>query len=285
MQPEVICDYQCQIGENPLWHAVEKRVYWCDISTGRLFRYHPASGNHEQFYQGEVVGGFTIQVDGSLLLFMERGAVKVWREGKLTTLIQGIPQLLDTRFNDVIADPAGGVLCGTMPSADRPGRLYRLDPSLKLTLLLDGIRNPNGLGFTLDRESLYFVDSLSRVIYLYDYDRQLATISNQRVFVETRESDGLPDGMTVDSQGCVWCAFWDGNVVIRYTPDGDEERRLAIPARKATSLIFGGEDYTDIYITSGGGQDKAAEGEMAGSLFKLNLGIQGIPEFYSCVGI
>src|SRR5690348_1989432 len=128
MQLEVICDYRCEIGENPLWHDIEKRLYWCDIPTGRLFRYDPGNGKHEQFYQGEIVGGFTIQADGSLLLFMAHGAVKLWRKGSLTTLIDEIPEERETRFNDVIADPAGRVFCGTMPAGPRPGRLYRLDP-------------------------------------------------------------------------------------------------------------------------------------------------------------
>jgi sugar lactone lactonase YvrE len=285
MQPEVICDYQCEIGENPLWHESERRLYWCDIPTGRVFRYDPRSRVHEHFYCGEIVGGFTIQSDGSLLLFMARGAVKLWRDGSILSLIEEIPEERSTRFNDVIADPAGRVLCGTMPAGPRPGRLYKLDRSLKLTLLLEGIRNPNGLGFTPDRCRLYFVDSLARTIYVYNYDEREGTLSNQRVFLETPETDGLPDGMTVDSGGYVWCAFWDGNVIVRYTPNGKEERRIAIPARKATSLIFGGDDYTDIYITSGGGQNKEVEGEGAGALFRLNLGIVGLPEFRSRIGL
>src|SRR5512142_2409950 len=121
MQPELICDYACEIGENPLWHPLEKRLYWCDIGTGRMFRYEPASGKPAQFYQGETVGGFTIQADGSLLLFMAKGAVKVWRESGLTTVIDEIPDERTTRFNDVIADPAGRVFCGTMPTEDRLG--------------------------------------------------------------------------------------------------------------------------------------------------------------------
>jgi len=285
MQPELICDYRCEIGENPLWHASEKRVYWCDIPTGRMFRYDPGSRKHEEFYRGEIVGGFTVQADGSLLLFMARGAVKLWRTDSIFSLIEEIPEERSTRFNDVIADPAGRVLCGTMPAGSRPGRLYRLDRSLKLTVLLEGIGNPNGLGFTPDRRRLYFIDSLARRIHIYDYDEREGTVGNQRVFVETQESDGLPDGMTVDAEGYVWCAFWDGNVIVRYTPNGKEERRIAIPARKATSLIFGGDDYTDIYITSGGGQNKKVEGEGAGALFRINLGIVGLPEFRSRIAV
>ena len=90
MQPEVIADYACECGENPLWHAVEKAVYWCDIPAGRIFRFLPKTGKHEQIYHGELVGGFTIQTDGSLLLFMARGSVKLLRGGKLVTVIDEI---------------------------------------------------------------------------------------------------------------------------------------------------------------------------------------------------
>lgn len=114
MDPESIADYQCVVGEGPLWHEDERVVYWSDIVTGRLFRYDPASGHHEQVYSGEQVGGFTIQEDGALLLFMERGKIATWRDGTLTTLLSEIPAERPTRFNDVIADPRGRVYCGTI---------------------------------------------------------------------------------------------------------------------------------------------------------------------------
>ena len=127
MEPELIADYQCKVGEGPLWHPLEKRLYWTDIETGRMFRYDPASRKHEQFYSGEVVGGFTIQADGALLLFMARGAIALWRDGKLSYVVKEIPEERKSRFNDVIADPAGRVFCGTMSTKERSGRLYRLN--------------------------------------------------------------------------------------------------------------------------------------------------------------
>ena len=109
MEPRAVADYECVTGENPLWHPDEKRVYWTDIPAGRLFRYDPATGDHEQCYEGEPVGGFTLQPDGALLLFMARGAGKLWRDGELTTVIEDIPAERESRFNDVIADPTGRV--------------------------------------------------------------------------------------------------------------------------------------------------------------------------------
>jgi sugar lactone lactonase YvrE len=285
MEIETLVDYGCALGENPVWHPMEKCVYWCDIMKGRILRCDPSTKKHEIVFQGDPVGGFTVQADGALLLFMARGAVKLWDHGKLTPLIAEIPDERESRFNDVIADPAGRVLGGTLATPERPGRLYRLDPSLKFSLLLEGIGGPNGMGFTPDRKRFYFTDSYAHCIYLFDYDEEQGTITNQRVFARVAAEEGLPDGMTVDSMGYVWSARWDGGAVVRYTPEGVLERQIPISARKATSLIFGGEDYSDIYITSAGGDNKPAEGAAAGALFRLKLGIRGVPEFFSRIGL
>jgi sugar lactone lactonase YvrE len=281
MQPEMVADYQCVTGEGPLWHPEEGKVYWVDIPQGRLFRYDPSTGSHEMCYEGEPIGGFTLQADGALLFFMARGAVKIWRDGQLTTVIDEIPEERETRFNDVIADPAGRVFCGTMPTSERLGRLYRLDPDGTLTKLLEGIGTSNGMGFTPDRKGMYYTDSRKREIYLFDYDQALGGIDNQRVFLRIPEGQGIPDGMTVDALGYVWSARWNGGCLVRYAPDGTEERRIAFPAKKVSCVTFGGPDYMDIYVTTAGGQNKAEEGEGAGALFHLNLGIPGAPEFRS----
>jgi sugar lactone lactonase YvrE len=285
VQPELIADYRCNVGENPLWHPDEQRVYWCDIPTGRIFRYSPATGVHEQCYQGEVVGGFTVQTDGALLLFMARGAVKIWREGQLTTVIEDIPDERESRFNDVIADPEGRVFCGTMPSPGRLGRLYRLSPDGSIVKVLEEIGTSNGMGFTPDRKRMYYTDTREREIYLFDYERATGEISSRRVFVRVPPGEGGPDGMTVDAEGYVWSARWGGSALVRYAPDGQEERRITFPARKVSSVIFGGPDYTDIYVTTAGGQNKEEEGEGAGALFHVNLGIRGLPEFRSYIAL
>lgn len=283
MKPELIADYQCITGEGPLWHPIENRLYWLDIPTGRMFRYDPTTGEHEQFYDGEVVGGFTIQDNGALLLFMAKGAVKIWQNGKLSSVIKEIPDERESRFNDVIADPAGRVFCGTMSTSERLGRLYCLDTSGKLTKVLDGVGTSNGMGFTSDREQMYHTDSRKREIYLFDYDEDTGAITNREVFVRTPEGEGVPDGMTVDAEGYVWSARWDGGCLVRYTPEGKEDRRIYFPAKKVSSVVFGGEDYTDIYVTTAGGNDKETEGSGAGALFRINLDIKGVPEFFSRV--
>lgn len=282
MELELIADYACITGEGPLWHPQEQKVYWADIPKGILFRYDPKSGKHEEFFNsGAVIGGFTFQDDGGILLFMDRGAVKLLRGGQLETIIEEIPDERESRFNDVFADPEGRVYCGTMPTKDRLGRLYRLDPDRTLTLLLDGISCSNGMGLTLDRKQLYYTDSMVKKIYLFDYDQATGNLTNQRTFVDSSNEEGVPDGMTVDANGNIWSARWDGYRLTQYAPDGSELQRVTFPAKKVSSVIFGGPDYTDIYVTTAGGNNKDENGATAGALYRLRLGIPGLAEFPS----
>ena len=281
MVPELMADYRCETGEGPLWHPMERQVYWSDIPRGRIFRLNPFSRRHEQIYEGRIVGGYTIQSDGSLLLFMDRGSVAVWRDGKLEYLVNKMEGETDNRFNDVAADPAGRVFCGTMPTDTRSATLYRMDTDGSVTTVLEGVGLSNGIGFSPDQKQMYYTDSLARKIYIFDYDIDSGDITNQRVFVETPDDGSIPDGMTVDAEGYVWGARWDGSSLYRYNPDGEQVVQIQFPAKKVSSVIFGGVDLTDMYVTTAGGE----EGPGAGGLFRLNVGIQGKPEFLSRVGL
>jgi sugar lactone lactonase YvrE len=283
-KPELVVDYQCLIGENPLWHPLERRVYWTDISSGRLFRYDPVTGYHEQCYSGIPVGGFTIQADGALLLFMEHGAIAKWKDGQMDYVVEALPREMDGRFNDVIADPAGRVFCGTVSSrvGARPGRLYRLDTDGTLHQVLGNVMISNGMGFTPNRQSMYYTDSALRTIYILDYDEKTGALTNRRVWLQIPEGAGVPDGMTVDAEGYIWSARWDGGALYRYSPEGAEKKRIEFPARKVSSVIFGGDDLRDIYITTALAENtKSEEGMGAGALFRLRQSIRGLPEFFS----
>jgi D-xylonolactonase len=276
--PEIVADFLCECGEGPLWHPDEKKVYWVDIPKGRLFRYDPANGASEQLLEGPAIGGYTIQPDGALLLFMAAGAIREWRNGTLRTLVKSLPGEEGSRFNDVIADPQGRVFCGTMRQGDSPGRLYRLDTDGTLTMIAEGIGCSNGMGFTPDGKGFYHTDSTVREIRLYDYDAATGEIANGRLFVTTPEEGGVPDGMTVDAEGCVWTAKWNGWCLERYSPEGKLMQTIPTTAKKTSCVTFGGADYTDMYLTAARGGDKPNEGAGAGALFHLNLGIQGVPE-------
>jgi D-xylonolactonase len=212
---------------------------------------------------------------------MARGVVKRWKNGITSTLIEELPEEKNSRFNDVIADPEGRVFCGTMPSPEHPGSLYRLDTDGSICKILEGIGISNGLGFSTDLNHLYYTDSAKGEIYVFDYERNTGSITNQRVFARVDAVNGVPDGLTVDAEDHVWSARWDGGCLVRYTPSGEEILKIAFPARKVSSLTFGGKGYRDIFVTTAGGQDKATEGRGAGGLFRIQSSFQGRPEFRS----
>jgi len=284
-KPDMIANYACETGESPLWHPKERRLYWSDIPAGRLFRYTPSTGAHEQCYQGRPVGGFTIQANGALLLFMDRGTIALWRDGVATEIVTEIPSERQCCFNDAIADPYGRVFCGTVPNGEGKGRLYRLDQDASLHLLLDGIGCSNGMAFALDRKSFYYTDSLAREIYLFNYNLEDGSISDRRVFARFDEADGLPDGATLDSQGRLWCALWDGARIVRLSSGGEIAERISLPTSQVSSLTFGGDDYADIYITTAGGNTSVECDPVAGALFRIKAQIPGVPEFFSRIEV
>ncbi|MEM1211193.1 MAG: SMP-30/gluconolactonase/LRE family protein [Planctomycetota bacterium] len=289
VEPRVIADYACECGENPLWHPDERRLYWTDIPTGRLFRYDPATGEHACFYEDRPVGGFTFQADGSLLLFRDKGNVVVWRDGGVAaTVIDELPDEVASRFNDVCADPLGGVYCGTMPTPDRKGRLYHLHRDGSIGLLLEDIGCSNGMGYSPDLQSFYYTDSTAKAIYTFDLHADTAELSNQRVFVDTTDVHaGVPDGMTTSASGEVFSATWGASAVVRYGLDGAEIERYTLPVPNITSLCFAtlADGRHTAYATSAMGQKKDELGPDAGATFELPLGVAGGPEFRSRVGM
>ena len=280
-----LADYACNTGEGPLFHPDENAVYWTDIPNKRIFRYDLTTGEHRPIEIGRQVGGFTLQENGKLLLFLDRGSVAIFTEGEpLEYILDEIPDEVSTRFNDVFGDPQGRVFCGTMPTKERKGRLYRLDTDGDITKVLENIGCSNGMGFTPDGAQMYYTDTSARTIYLLDYDRKTGEITNQRDFVKAEDGGGYPDGMTVDADGFVWSARWDGGCLVRYDPAGVEVARIALPVRKVSSAVFGGENYATLFVTTAGGEQKETDGPLAGALFALEIpGVRGVPEFRSNV--
>jgi D-xylonolactonase len=279
--PALIVDAACHIGENPLWHREQRRLYWCDIPRGRIYRYNPRTLAVEIVREGDAVGGFTIESDGALLLFKQSGAIARWNDGVEEIVVSGIERERESRFNDVIADPAGRVFCGTMSTETQKGRLYRLDPDGSLHVVVRDVSCSNGLAFSLDNKRLFYTDSFERTIYVFDYDSENGEIGNRRVLIKTKPKDGFPDGMTVDSQGCLWTAMWDGGCIVRYSPDGREMFRRAVPADKVTSLTFGGPELRMLFITTAGGEEPTRDNKFPGAVFSLETNIAGVPEFRS----
>lgn len=283
---EIVAEGDHRVGEGPLWHPLKEVLYYVDITTGRLFQYDPATADNEEIVSLErPLGGYTIQADGSLLLFLGEGAIASWDGSAVTTLIDGIPRERDSRFNDVIADPEGRVFAGTMPTDEQLGRLYRIDRDGSYTLADErGFDIPNGMGFTPDGRGMYVTESQQRTIYLYEYDRATGELSNRRPFVELDPDGPEPDGMTVDRAGNVWSGQWNGHAVQVFDPDGKEIDRIEVPVPKASSVTFGGVDYRDLYITTAKGHD-AEDDPPAGSVFRARPDHTGVPEFRSRIAV
>ena len=279
--PEVVTDVACTIGEAPLWHPDDGKIYWVDNIGEALYRYDPASDETEQIYDGELIAAFTIQCDGSLLLFMDEGRIAHWEEGDLTMVIDGIDQERGMRFNDVIADPCGRVFAGTMSDDDwSAGRLYRLDTDGSITELMS-VELSNGIGFTPDRRGLYLTESNTNTIYRFEYDARTGELSDRTVFQE-RDEPGMLDGLTVDSTGAVWSALWDHGAIVEHAPDGTVRQTISMPTHNTTSLTLAGPDFTNAYITSAAyGTDD--NDEDAGKLLRVPLDTVGLAEFRSQV--
>ena len=287
MKVEVVCQYHCDTGEGPLWDPRERVLRWVDIPAGRLFRYDPATGEHGIVHEGRPIGGFTMQADGSLLLFRDKGRVETLRDGRIErVIIDELPAEAHSRWNDQAADPEGRVFCGTMPSHDPQtgqralGRFYRLDLDGSLHVIAENIGCSNGIGWSPDLSRMYYIDTPTRQISVYDYDRATGEVANRRVFVQV-EGAGSPDGMTVDAQGGVWCAEWGGSCVKHYDPAGKLIEKIDIPTRNVTSVMFGGNDLGDLYITTAIGGDKNADPRFAGALYRCRPGVTGKPETLS----
>lgn len=283
---ELVAPLNCQVGENPLWHPEAATLFFVDILAGTVFAYTPANKTCRVFCQTRITGGFTLQEDGSLLLFQDGRVAILSMDGTLREVMSGLcPH--NARFNDVIADPEGRVYAGVM---NGNGRLLRFDPDGKVTELFDGVGIPNGMGFTPDLEGMYFTDSAARQIYKFDYDRKTGNITNRRIFAEISPDEGLPDGMTVDAEGYVWTAVWFGGRVKRFAPDGRLARGVFFPAYQTASLTFGGPARDDIFVTTSAvppdetlrprGLDLAAH--RGGGLYHVRVeGMRGGPQFRS----
>ncbi len=276
---EPLANYHCACGENPFWDDDRKLVYWTDIPNGRLFRYDPATGEHEQFFSGEQVGGFTLQADGSLLLFQEDKIAVLDQDGMLTVLADTIDPDMN-RFNDVIADPVGRVFAGTMGDTTEKGGLYRVELDGRVTCLFKETRTSNGMAFSADQKQFYWTCSTRKIIFRFDYDVETGELSDREEVVALAEGEGTTDGMTLDTEGNIWSAIWDGHALRKFSPAGEPLGAVEFPVAKVSSAIFGGDNLDTFYVTTAGGAEDQDTAD--GTLYRLKVdGVKGMPEFKS----
>jgi sugar lactone lactonase YvrE len=273
-----------ELGEGPLWSAEEQALYWVDIERGCIHRLYPATGAHEGFDVGLPVSALGLRASGGLVT-ATRDGFALWDPETQALRFIADPEAdePDARFNDGAVDRQGRFWAGTMSSGPTSS-LYRLDPDGSVHRMESGITTSNGIGWSPDNRTLYFTDSPLRVIYAYDFDPATGAIENRRPFVHTPEEEGVPDGLTVDSEGSVWSARWGGWQVTRYDPAGKMEREIRLPVQYPTSCTFGGPRLDELYITSARIKLSEAEREAqswAGDLFRLRTGVKGLaaPKF------
>lgn len=287
---EMIADVRAVVGEGPVWDPKTQRLYWTDIRTGRLFQYTPSKNEHKQVHKGIFAGGLAVNRQGGLTLGTWEG-VMLWRSDQDWRWLHHDPgHPSKYQFNDCKAGPDGSLYAGSYYEGDPSGKLYRFLPDGKVDVVAEGVGVSNGMGFTTDLRTFYHTDSGARTIYKYDYNPKSHRLSNRRKFVTLPGTEGVPDGMTVDSEDHVWTATWGGGCVVRFDPGGKEERRIRFPATQASSAMFGGPDLMDLYVTSasfGTGDPPSGlepkgynySAHRGGELYRVRLDIKGKPEF------
>lgn len=293
---EMIAAVDAVVGEGPLWDPKTQRLYWSDIRTGRLFQFTPSKKEHKQIHGGVFVGGLAVNKQGGLTLGTWEG-VMLWRSDQDWKWLHHAPAEGGAKgakskyqFNDCKAGPGGSFYAGSYYDGESTGKLYCFRPSGKVEVIAEGLGVSNGMGWTSDLRTFYHTDSGTRTISKYDYNAKTHKASNRRTFVKLPNTEGVPDGMTVDAEDHVWTATWGGGAVIRFDPDGKEERRIRFPATQASSAMFGGPDFKDLYVTSAqfgtGGAPSGFEpkgydfsAHRGGELYRVRLNIKGKPEF------
>jgi len=273
------------IGEGPRWNAAEQRLYWVDfIENQNIHSWHPATRELLTFKTEAPVTALGFRRSGGLIV-ATRGQVATFNLAtKKLSSFTSVDDRPSMRLNDGSVDANGRFWIGSMNSEKQEephGSLYRFDSDGSVHTMDSGFTVSNGLGWSPDQRTFYFIDTFRRVIHAYDYAATTGSIGNRRVFAQTVESDGFPDGLAVDSEGHVLVAFWGGWKIIRYDPDGKQEREIRFPVANPTACAFGGRDRDELYVTTarlGLTQEQLAEQPMAGDLFRVRLNVQGQEE-------
>ena len=282
--PELVLDARAELGEGPVWDASAKELVWVDITGRRIHRYCPEMGEDVVVETPSDVGAVAQRRDGGLVLALADGfwllepAAAVPRRHRPVEARRA-----DTRFNDGKIDPAGRFWAGTMAYDCRPGAgsLYRLHPDGRVETMLREVTISNGMAWSADGGTFYYIDTPTRRIDAFDHDPDTGAIGHRRTVVRLPEDlPGSPDGMTIDAEGALWVALWDGWAVHRYLPDGRLAAVVRMPVARPTSCAFGGADLGDLYITSarqGLSVDELASQPGAGGLFRVRPGVAGRP--------
>jgi sugar lactone lactonase YvrE len=281
---EVACIQQANamLGEAPVWHPQEERLYWADVTRPAIYAFEPGVGQVGVWPMPSEVG-FLVPRDGGGVVAGLRAegivAVDVTGGGTLRPIVQPAVGKPPGRFNDARTDPMGRLWTGWLTdSRVMPGTLYRIDPDRSVHDMLDDIVASNGIGWSPDGSTFYCTDSHVRTIWAFAFDMQAGTLGDRRRFFITDASGETPDGMQVDAEGCVWTVIYNGGRVVRLSPDGAVLAEISLPARLTTSCAFGADGLATLFVTTAIREQKgpALEGQPnAGGLLALKPGVSG----------
>jgi sugar lactone lactonase YvrE len=274
---EVAVRHDALLGEGPTWDPAAERLLWVDILRSRVHTYAPATRRRTVMATEQHVGAVKPRVDGGLVVNLRDGVGLYDSDGAFRWLRRDpVP---GRRANDAAVAPDGSLWTGTMRYDEAPagGTLTRTTPDGTATTVLADVAVSNGTGWSPDGRRMYYIDSPTRRIDVFDLRPDDPLPVNRRPLAVVEDGAGYPDGLTVDADGCVWVALWDGAAVRRYTPEGVLDRVVELPVRRPTACAFGGSGLTDLYVTSAR-KGQAAPHPLSGSLLVLPGAGQGLAQ-------
>ena len=285
---EITCviDAKARVAEGPVWDEVDQVLWWTDIYGPTLNRYDPATGQNQAFDVGEPLGSFALRQSGGFLLALKSGFYTYdTKTGQKALLNDPGHGATEHRMNDGRCDRAGRFWCGSMPDpigTRFTAALYRLDTNGRSRPMVKGVIVSNGLGFSPDNKTLYFADSNTavRTVWSFDFDLASGELGDRRVFIDTRDLPGRPDGAAVDADGCYWMTCTGGGSLMRFTPKGKLDRTVPLPVQRPTMVAFGGAKLDTLYLTTlRNPADGLAASAQDGGVFRIDgLGVQGLIE-------
>jgi sugar lactone lactonase YvrE len=278
-----------QVGECPLWHPAERNIYWVDIDGCKVHRVHPLTGEHRAWRMESEPSAIAIHSHGGLVVATRQGFVHLdTANGSITPIAPAPYDTSIIRFNDGGVDPAGRFWVGTIyePRDKQAAAMYCLERGQVSLKWSGGMTNSNGLAFAPEQNAMYHADTTSHRIDRYRYDVETGAVSQQTTFHQfstdrANNYGGRPDGAAVDSEGAYWCAMFEGGRLLRFSPQGELLREIALPLRCPTMLAFGGDELRTLYITSASHGRSTQEREqypLTGCVLSLAVDVAGREE-------
>lgn len=284
IQSECVFSGGAVLAEGPVWDERSQRLYWIDIERGRICRFDPASKSNQEWILGTRVGFAVLTEQGDLLAGTESGLIRFSCEtGASSPYANPEPGLPMNRFNDGKCDLQGRLWAGTMSVEEEEGAgsLYRVTAPESVVQQVDAVTISNGLAWTADASTVYYIDSPTRRVDAFDFSADSGEISNRRTAVALEEGIGYPDGMTIDADDMIWVALWEGWGVGRFDlTTGEMVAKVEVPVACVTSCCFGGPNLDELYITTSSRdlteEDRPKQPD-AGGLFVARPGVKGTP--------